>query len=363
MEQSKDTLLAIYNASLGTSLIFLTYSIMKTEISTLRFAMPRKARLDSPGTLHHVIMRGIEGKRIVKDNADCHKFINQMGTIALETETTIYAWALLTNHAHILLRSGPFGLPNYMRRLLTGYATFFNHRHRRHGHLFQNRYKSIVCEEDAYFKELLRYIHLNPLRTELVDTISDLNRYRFCGHSVILGRYRNEWQDRKYVLSWFGSKEDIALKAYRQFVSKGISQGRRDDLVGGGLIRSQGGWEAVKSMRRVGIREKSDERILGSGQFVEKLMREADPTRKKQFSIRERHNKAITMIKDVCKKENISYEALSSGGRRHKISKIRTRLAKILIEELGLTLTQTGHYLGVSASAITKAINRSNDSK
>jgi REP element-mobilizing transposase RayT len=308
-------------------------------------------------------MRGIEKNRIVADNVDRQNFINRMGTIASETETPIYAWALLTNHAHILLRSGPFGLSNYMRRLLTGYATFYNRRHRRHGHLFQNRYKSIVCEEDAYFKELVRYIHLNPLRAKLVDTISNLNRYRYCGHSVIIGKHRNEWQDRKYVLSWFDTKEDIALKAYRRFVRKGIGQGRRDDLVGGGLIRSQGGWTAIKSLRRLGVREKSDERILGSGNFVEKLIREADLIRKKQFTLHERQQKAIAKIKDVARKEKISCEELKSGGRRHKVSNVRTRLAKIMVEELGLTLTQTGNFLGVSASAITKAINRTNRKK
>jgi len=325
--------------------------------------MPRQARLDTPGTLHHVIMRGIEGNRIVADNVDRQNFINRMGTIASETETPIYAWALLTNHAHILLRSGPFGLPNYMRRFLTGYATFYNRRHRRHGHLFQNRYKSIVCEEDAYFKELVRYIHLNPLRAKLVDNISNLNRYRYCGHSVIIGKHRNEWQDREYVLSWFGAKEDIALKAYRRFVRTGIGQGRRDDLIGGGLIRSQGGWTAIKSIRRLGVREKSDERILGSGNFVEKLIREADHIRKIQFTAHERQQKAIAKIKDVCRKEKISYEELKSGGRRHNVSNIRTRLAKIMVEEFGLTLTQTGHYLGVSPSAITKAISRINKNK
>ncbi len=87
-----------------------------------------------------------------------------MGAIALNTGTSIYAWALMTNHAHILLRSSTAGLPTFMRRFLSGYAIWYNRRHRRDGHLFQNRYKSIVCEEDPYFKELVRYIHLNLLR-------------------------------------------------------------------------------------------------------------------------------------------------------------------------------------------------------
>src|SRR3989338_7612133 len=126
--------------------------------------MPRQARLDAPGTLHHVIIRGIEKKPIVKDDADRKAFIDRMGQLAFESQTAIHAWALMTNHAHILLQSGPKGLPSLMRRLLTGYAITFNKRHRRHGHLFQNRYKSIICDKDSYFTGLVRYIHLNPLR-------------------------------------------------------------------------------------------------------------------------------------------------------------------------------------------------------
>jgi REP element-mobilizing transposase RayT len=292
--------------------------------------MPRQARLDAPGTLHHVIIRGSERKKIISDDRDRKDFVSRMGTIAVETETLIYAWALMTNHAHILLRSGSFGLPRYMRRLLSGYATSYNRRHRRHGHLFQNRYKSIVCEQDPYFKELVRYIHLNPLRTNLVDNLSKLDRYKYCGHSVIMGRVKNDWQDRGYVLKWFGSKAGEAKRAYRQFVKKGIDQGRRSDLVGGGLIRSQGGWSAVKAMRRFGVREKSDERM----------------------------QRVASEVENKCRKENVSVEALQSGSRRQKVSAVRSQLAKKLVEEFGLSLTETGRQLGVSASAIAKTLNR-----
>ncbi|MBW2334851.1 MAG: transposase, partial [Deltaproteobacteria bacterium] len=96
--------------------------------------MPRQARLDAPGTLHHIIIRGIERKKIVNDDHDRQDFVSRMGNIALDTQTHIYAWALMTNHAHILLRSGPSGLSHYMRRLLSGYAISYNRRHRRHGH-------------------------------------------------------------------------------------------------------------------------------------------------------------------------------------------------------------------------------------
>jgi REP element-mobilizing transposase RayT len=133
--------------------------------------MPRQARLDAPGTLHHVMIRGIEKGKIVDDRQDRQTFLDYMGQTALENDVKIYAFALMTNHAHILLKSGKAGISKYMRRFLTRYAMAYNRRHQRHGYLFQNRYKSIICEEDAYFQELVRYIHLNPLRANLVHSL------------------------------------------------------------------------------------------------------------------------------------------------------------------------------------------------
>lgn len=150
--------------------------------------MPRGPRLDSPGTLHHVILRGIERRKIVDDDRDRDNFIARLGQNAEESLTAIYAWALLDNHAHILLRSGPEGISAFMRRLLTGYAIFYNRRHHRFGHLFQNRYKSIICEEDSYFTELVRYIHLNPLRAGIVECLAQLDSHPWCGHGVIMAR-------------------------------------------------------------------------------------------------------------------------------------------------------------------------------
>lgn len=320
--------------------------------------MPRQARLDAPGTLHHVIVRGIEKRKIVNDERDRKDFVSRLGMIASETETPIYAWALMYNHAHILMRSGPYGLSQYMRRLLSGYATTYNRRHRRHGHLFQNRYKSIVCEEDPYFKELVRYIHLNPMRAKQVTSIGELTRHRWCGHGVITGRLKNDWQDRDYVLKWFGKREVDAKKAYREFIKKGLNQGRRSELVGGGLIRSAGGWTAVSALRRLGLREKSDERILGSGKFVEHLIDHADTVRKNQFSLLQQSDKAAKLVEQFCKKEQISFEALKSGSRREPVSRVRSHLAGLLVEKHGLSLAEAGRQLGVSASAISRSLKR-----
>jgi putative transposase len=321
--------------------------------------MPRQARLDAPGTLHHVIVRGIEGRNIVDNRWDREDLLSRIGTIALETETAIYAWALLSNHFHLLLRSGPRGLPKYMRRILTGYAVSYNLKHQRHGYLFQNRYKSIVCEEDAYFTELVRYIHLNPLRAGLVGSYSELSRYPWCGHRILLGKTRNTWQDRNYVLRWFGSKMSESVKAYEQFVRKGIERGRRPDLVGGGLVRSLGGWSAVKALRSQGLAEKGDERILGSGQFVERMLAEADSKLRHQIRARDLDKQIETVINQVCAREEVERDALRFGSRRAQVSKVRSELAERLVKNLGLSLAETARRLGVSTSGIAKTLRRS----
>ena len=316
--------------------------------------MPRRARLDSPGTLHHIIVRGIEKGPIVIDDLDRYHFIERMGILAEKLETSIYAWALMTNHAHMLLRSGQEGLSAYMRKLLTGYAVVYNRRHHRHGHLFQNRYKSIVVEEETYFKELTRYIHLNPLRAGVVDALSKLDNYRWTGHSALMGRSSLEWQDTNYVLQWFGNRLKQARQKYRHFVKQGIALGRQPHLVGGGLVRSAGGWSEVKALRRIGAREKSDERVLGSGAFVDQVLGEVELTDKYRLTNMDRQKSAAQLVDSYCKERGIRLQALTGGSRQRHVSKVRRELACKLTEELGLTFAETARMLGVSTSAVAK---------
>lgn len=203
--------------------------------------MPRKSRIDIPGALHHIMARGIEGGKIFRDDADKKHFLDRLEKIVKDTETCCYAWALIPNHFHLLLRTGPTPITTVMRRLLTSYAQWFNRRHQRQGHVFQNRYKSILCQEDKYFLELVRYIHLNPIRAKMVKDLEMLGSYKYCGHSVIMGKVRNGWQNINSVLLMFGEKSGPARRAYRAFVGKGISEGKRKELTGGGLLRSAGG--------------------------------------------------------------------------------------------------------------------------
>jgi putative transposase len=320
--------------------------------------VPRQARLDAPGTLHHIILRGIEKRRIVNDDKDRQNFVKRLGDLAEETKTRIYAWALLSNHAHLLLRSGPLGLPKFMRRFLTGYAVTYNLRHHRHGHLFQNRYHSVVCEEEVYFRELVRYIHLNPLRAHLVSNLLELDRYPWCGHAVLMGRVKKDWQDRDYVLSWFGKREGEARRAYRRYLLEGITQGRRPELVGGGVVRSYGGWSAVLSLRKFQGRISGDERILGTGDFVERVLRESEERLGYRLSPLERSKRVETILKGECRKGKIDLEELRMGSRRGEIPRVRSEIAQQLIKELGMSLAEVARLLGVSTSAISKIMQR-----
>lgn len=203
--------------------------------------MPRFSRIDAAGVLHHVIVRGIERRRIFRDNQDRDDLLNRLEALLPETRTACYSWALIPNHAHFLLRTGTAPPATLMRRLLTGYAVTFNRRHMRHGQLFQNRYKSIVCQEDIYFMEPVRHIHLNPVRAGLVSDLNGLNSYPYCGHSALMGSLERSWQSNDYVLRHFGKSVRSARNAYIRYLEAGDDQGHREDLIGGGLLRSLGG--------------------------------------------------------------------------------------------------------------------------
>src|SRR4030043_610944 len=211
--------------------------------------MPRRSRIDAPGALHHVMVRGIDRKKIFTDKKDYSAFIGRLGDLLIESKTSCYAWALIPNHFHLLLRSGNVPISVLMKRLLTGYAVNFNRRHRRYGHLFQNRYKSILCQEDSYLLELVRYIHLNPIRAGIVRDLNELDAYPYSGHSVVMGKVKHGWQNTQEVLGMFGGSPGSARRSYRNFVKKGVAEGKRHDLTGGGLLRSAGGWEGVKALR------------------------------------------------------------------------------------------------------------------
>ena len=316
--------------------------------------MPRLARLDAPGVLHHVIGRGIERKKIFLNNRDRNDFVARLGELAEDDSMDIYAWALLPNHFHLLCKTNKRPLSSSMRKLLTGYVVNFNKRHKRHGHLFQNRYKSIVCQEDAYLKELVRYIHLNLIRAGLVKDIKALNRSPWSGHSALMGYIKRDWQDTGYILSFFG-KTRSGKSNYLKFIQQGIELGSRPELVGGGLIRSLGGWAEVLALRGRDEKQVSDQRILGDGEFVATVLSEIDDLGKMNLRLATKKMDLSSFAKRLCKVRGVSIGELRSGSRRHEIVEARRVFCWLSVKELGYSGAEVARYLGVTTSCVTRA--------
>ncbi len=320
--------------------------------------MPRKARIDAPGALHHIIVRGIEKRKIFNDNTDRQRFIQRLGKILSESQTPCYAWALMPNHFHLLLKTGLTPIATLMRRLLTGHAVNFNRRHKRAGHLFQNRYKSILCQEDNYLLELVRYIHLNPLRAKQVSGIKQLERYPFSGHSVLMGHYQNDWQSVDETLKLFGKKLSKARKRYRKFIKKGVDQGRRPELVGGGLIRSVGGWRAFKALDREDAHLKSDERILGDSDFVEEVLKKAQEKRERQYQLEAEGFTVDQVAERAAAILGVKSEQIWQKGKHRQIVKARSLLCYWAVLELGISTTELARRIGMTQSAISNSVYR-----
>lgn len=302
--------------------------------------MPRTARLDLPGLLQHVIVRGIERRDIFLDDEDRYSFVQRFSELLEKTGTTCFAWALMSNHFHLLVCPRNVKLAKFMRRLLTGYAVTFNLRHSRSGHLFQNRYKSIVCDHDEYLLELVRYIHLNPVRAGAVSDVTRLEHYPWCGHSVVMGKEKLKGQDVDSVLCLFGIKVGDARRRYRLFVQDGVSQGRRNDLVG----RS--------SFSQTASASSSDSRILGDRDFVEQLRFE-DP-------LRERIEAKVPLEKiaeETAKQFSIPVRALSSACRSSDAVNARAMVCHLALSA-GYTAAGVGRHLGLSRYGVCAAANR-----
>jgi REP element-mobilizing transposase RayT len=262
------------------------------------------------------MVRGIERRDIFLSDRDREDLLERFAVIA--TGTAIYAWSLLRNHFHLLLRTGHVAISRVMRRVLTGYAGAFNRRHLRAGHLFQNRFKSVLVEEDPYFLQLVRYIHLNPIRAGVVQSVEELESWPWSGHATLMGRRTHPWQDTAFVLGHFGRSVRAARRAYREFAADGIADGRRPDLTGGGLFRSLGGRASLALLQKDRERWAYDERILGSSEFVEAVWHDVTARRAETFKgVQARAERLARLVRRVADRLDLGMAELSAGARRN----------------------------------------------
>jgi putative transposase len=320
--------------------------------------MPRRSRIDAADAQHHIIVRGIEKEALFRSDTDRNHFLERLGGILEETETLCYAWALIPNHFRLLLRTGGVPISTVMRRLLTGYALWFNRRHTRSGHLFQNRFKSVLCQEDVYLMELVRYIHLNPLRARLVEDLDELDRYPYSGHSVLMGNVKIPWQGTQEVLRMFGENPGTSRQAYRSFVEKGIAQGRRQDLTGGGLLRSAGGWEGVKALREEKVYQRNDERILGDGDFVGRLLASAEEAMERRYTLRSKGFDLERVASRVSEVLGVEPEEVWARGKYRRVVAARSLLCFWSVRELGISMSSLARKLGISIPSVSESVAR-----
>lgn len=288
------------------------------------------------------MVRGIEKRAIFLDDSDRNFFVQRLSTLLEETETQCLAWSMMSNHLHLLVRPTRETLACFMRRLLTGYAVTFNQRHRRTGYLFQNRYKSIVCEEDPYLLELVRYIHLNPLRAGLVADVQALDGYLWTGHAVLMGNRLLPGQNVAEVLAYFGEVTAAARDGYRRFITDGASQGRRKELVGGGLKRVQ----------KAGVDGEPacyDARVLGSGTFVKNLLAEQEicaPTTP-MISL-------PALINRVAVAFGLQPKEIRAPGRTKRVADARSIISYLAYRKLGYSGDTVAQEIGITRSGVCR---------
>lgn len=318
--------------------------------------MPRAARIDAPGALHHVIARGIEGRPLFHDDEDRADFSSRLARLAAEGAFQVYAWALLPNHVHLLCETAGLPLSTAMQRLLTGYAVTFNKRHGRRGHLFQNRFRSLLCQREPYLKELVRYIHLNPVRAGVLRSLEELGGWPWSGHSALLGRIPRPWQETGRVLSFFAHSPQAARTAYLRFIASGLSRAPRDLGLERLPLPSSGNWSEVVPRRHRGEFRSTVERcILGDRRFVAEMIGRMERRQQRSFRLDASRPDMASVCRRACEAWGLSAGELCAGSRRRPVVEARMALSWLAVRELGYSGAEVARFLGVSTSCITRA--------
>ena len=209
--------------------------------------MPRKPRIHFPGAFYHVIARGNRREKIFRNEKDYQLYLSFLSEYKNRYSFSLYAYTLMPNHVHLLIEVGEVSLSRIMQNLQFRYTRNFNIKYKNYGHLFQGRYKAILCEKDSYLLELSAYIHLNAIRAGLVK---DPINYQWCSFRSYLREEEDNLVERDFILAQFSNKKKVAIKEYERFVKGHSGQGHREDFYG-----------------------LKDQRFLGEESFVEHVHR------------------------------------------------------------------------------------------
>lgn len=298
--------------------------------------MARPLRVEYPGAFYHVINRGNAGENLFKGIRDREKFLEYLETAIERFSLKIYTYCLMTNHFHVLLETRLPNLSQAIQWVNVSYAGYFNRKYQRNGHLFQGRFKSILVDADEYLKQLSRYIHLNPVRANLVEHPDE---YKWSSYSTITGKTKEPaWLESAWLLSQFGTKRKQAITNYKKFVEEANTKDLKNpakDLSGGFILGSP---DFVIWIKEIFLSTRSDENEIPQ-------LRELKP----RINIDQ-------IVEAVCREFNCEIEIILQKGRKRNVARdVAIYLVRVLSGEKGKNI---GEYFGnISGAAITRRYN------
>jgi len=317
-------------------------------------------RPDWEGALHHVMARGILGEALFMDGRGAADMAARLSELVPGLSFRVFAWVIMPNHLHLLLASGPVPLSRLMHSLLTGFAVSYNLRHERVGHVFQGRFKSILVEHEAYFRKLVRYIHLNPLRAGIVPGVEELDAYPWSGHAAMTGHATCRWMDARGSLLEFGTEESAARKSYLEALDADV-EGREDCLEfdRGTLIIGPDGLEEVDPGRdepswSTGLR------VLGGREFAMDVLNRVRGA--EGIRIRDRqwvHDGLGELFAKIEARRGYGEAVLRGRSRSPELAFLRAAIAWVAARRYGLTCGDISRLLGCTRSAVTCHLRRS----
>lgn len=291
--------------------------------------MSRKPRIHFPGAVYHVILRGNAGQEIFFAKKDRGRFYLLLQEGIEKFGHRVLAFCLMPNHVHLVIQVGEKSLSKIMHNISFRYTRFINARKKRTGHLFQGRYKAILVDADSYLLELVRYVHNNPVRAKITETI---DQHRWSSHRVYLGLDIVPWLSTDLVLSQFSKHEKTATKLYHEFVLRGSVEEHRVEF-------------------HRGINEG---RILGDDRFSEESLIRSKQKFRPKISLED-------VIRGVCEVYAIDKKTLLSAGKARPASEARA-VAALLVQDLdNLTLTDLGRVLKRRIAILSKSAHRARE--
>jgi len=294
--------------------------------------MARKPRLEVEGGLYHILTRGNNRRRIFGDDNDYQKILRLLAAQKAKLPFFLYAYCLMPNHVHLLVERRKAAIGRVMHRLLTGYSRYYNKRYGRVGHLFQSRYKGILCQTDQYLAELVRYIHLNPVRAKIVRTPE---AYRYSSHRAYLGLDEPGLVDIEPVLRHFGATKKLARERFAAFVNAGIKLGHREEFY-----------------------QAEEGRLLGMEEFVDetkKRVGEIPRGARRQVKNRSAPN-LEGLIESAARASGLTPEEICSRSKRSQT--VMSKEAMIFVaHELGASNTAIAKLMGADSSLVSRRLD------